>query len=84
MVYAEPGLGEGKGGQVRRQEGKGGRGELREVDVAQVELAEAGEAGEQPGQEPPPFKPPCMDLTEFPLKADYFEVRSEGQLAWLL
>ena len=32
----------------------------------------------------PPFKPPCMDLTEFPLKADYFEVRSEGQLAWLL
>ena len=21
----------------------------------------------------PPFKPPCMDLSEFPLKADYFE-----------
>ena len=26
----------------------------------------------------PPYKSPCMDLSEFPLKADYFEVRSQG------
>ena len=24
--------------------------------------------------EPPPFKPPCLDLTDYTIKADYFEV----------
>ena len=42
--------------------------------------APATPPGEQPpgeGEEAslPPFKPPCMDLSDFPLKADYFEVR---------
>ena len=47
----------------------------------------ASPPAEQPGGEgeeasPPPFKPPCLDLTEFPLKADYFEVRVEGRAGW--
>ena len=32
-------------------------------------------AGEETEQVEPPFKPPCMDLTEYPVKVDYFEVR---------
>ena len=42
---------------------------------------------EAPPAEPPPpegegeavqpdFKPPCIDLSEFPIKADFFEVTS--------
>ena len=30
-------------------------------------------AGEETEQVEPPFKPPCMDLTEYPVKVDYFE-----------
>ena len=50
MAGGEPGLSEAEGDQVGGQEGEGVRGQRGEVGVAQAELAEAGEEGQQPGK----------------------------------